>query len=109
VTLLGDAAHPTLPSLASGGGMAIEDAGTLADCLQAAADPVDALSHYERRRRGPAARVQRASAAFGYLLARRSPAVVRLRDLGFRSSAGVQRRALSLLMSGGRLRSRPPS
>jgi salicylate hydroxylase len=37
VTLLGDAAHPTLPFLAQGGVLALEDAVTLAGCLSRAA------------------------------------------------------------------------
>ena len=34
VTLIGDAAHPMLPFLAQGAGMAIEDAAVLADMLR---------------------------------------------------------------------------
>lgn len=51
VTLLGDAAHPTLPFLAQGACMAIEDGVVLARCLQAAAaDPAQALRRYESLR-----------------------------------------------------------
>ena len=32
MTLIGDAAHPMLPFLAQGAGMAIEDAAVIADC-----------------------------------------------------------------------------
>ncbi|MES2413263.1 MAG: FAD-dependent monooxygenase [Pseudomonadota bacterium] len=39
VALLGDAAHPMLPYLAQGAGMAIEDAAELGHVLQLAADP----------------------------------------------------------------------
>ena len=49
VTLLGDACHPTLPFLAQGAVMAIEDGLVLARCL--AAHPGDlpgALQHYEQ-------------------------------------------------------------
>lgn len=49
VVLLGDAAHPTLPFLAQGANMALEDAWVLADALQKA--PLDqALSQYQERR-----------------------------------------------------------
>lgn len=41
VTLLGDAAHPTLPFLAQGGVLALEDAWTLAACLARAAKAAD--------------------------------------------------------------------
>jgi 2-polyprenyl-6-methoxyphenol hydroxylase-like FAD-dependent oxidoreductase len=50
VVLLGDAAHSPTPQMTSGGGMAIEDAAVLAQCL-ANVDPVgDALKHYSARR-----------------------------------------------------------
>lgn len=54
--LIGDAAHPTLPFLAQGANLALEDAWVLADCL--ANMPLDqALPAYQLRRR---ARVVRA-------------------------------------------------
>jgi 2-polyprenyl-6-methoxyphenol hydroxylase-like FAD-dependent oxidoreductase len=51
VTLLGDAAHPMLTSLAQGAALAMEDAVVLAQSLAAAADPVEGLRQYEDRRR----------------------------------------------------------
>jgi len=57
-TLLGDAAHPMLPFLAQGAGMAIEDAVVLARALSSG-DPVEtALIRYERARRPRTAKVQ---------------------------------------------------
>lgn len=50
VTLLGDAAHPMTPNLGQGACQAIEDAVVLANCLRDAADPIQALRHYETRR-----------------------------------------------------------
>jgi salicylate hydroxylase len=51
VTLIGDAAHPMLPFLAQGAGMAIEDAAVLAAMLgKSLDDPVDALRAYEGAR-----------------------------------------------------------
>ncbi len=62
ITMLGDAAHPTLPFIAQGAGMAIEDAVTLAQCLSVDdADPVRALRLYEGLRRKRTARIQRTS------------------------------------------------
>ena len=59
VALLGDAAHPMLPYLAQGAGMAIEDAQTLAQCLQDELLPVpDALIRYANARWQRNARVQ---------------------------------------------------
>jgi len=51
VALLGDACHPTLPLLAQGAVMAIEDAVILGRCLaKYADDPVTALQRYEALR-----------------------------------------------------------
>jgi salicylate hydroxylase len=61
VVLLGDAAHPMLPYLAQGGGLALEDAMVLADCLASAADPGAALARFEALRAARARRVQAAS------------------------------------------------
>lgn len=52
VAILGDAAHPTLPFLAQGAVMAIEDAWVLADRLDRFADTAQALSDYQITRRG---------------------------------------------------------
>ncbi len=66
MTLLGDAAHPIMPFLASGAVMAIEDAEVLAaEISQGIGDIPAALSRYERRRIPRLARVQRASARTG--------------------------------------------
>ena len=63
-TLLGDACHPTLPFLAQGAGMAIEDGYLLARCLERYADDVPlALQRYEALRLDRTARVVRGSAA----------------------------------------------
>jgi 2-polyprenyl-6-methoxyphenol hydroxylase-like FAD-dependent oxidoreductase len=59
VTLLGDAAHPTLQSLAQGACMAIEDAVCLAECIeQADGDFARAFRAYENARYLRTARVQ---------------------------------------------------
>ncbi|MEV8465553.1 FAD-dependent monooxygenase [Fluviibacterium sp. DFM31] len=50
LALLGDAAHATLPFLAQGACMAIEDAWVLADALANAASPETGLAAYETRR-----------------------------------------------------------
>lgn len=63
VTLLGDACHPTLPMLASGAAMAIEDGYILARSLDAHRDdPLLALQRYEDVRKERTARVVRGSA-----------------------------------------------
>jgi salicylate hydroxylase len=59
VTLLGDAAHPTLQTLAQGACMAIEDAVCLAELIeQSAGDFPGAFRRYERARYLRTARVQ---------------------------------------------------
>jgi salicylate hydroxylase len=59
VALLGDAAHPMLPYLAQGAGMAIEDAHALGNCLHNEVDVPDALQTYANARWARNARVQR--------------------------------------------------
>jgi salicylate hydroxylase len=63
-TLLGDACHPTLPFLAQGAGMAIEDGYLLARCLERYTHDVpQALQRYEALRLERTAKVVRGSAA----------------------------------------------
>ena len=57
VALLGDAAHPTLPFLAQGANLALEDAWVLAASLEQEPDPVAALALYQARRRDRAVQV----------------------------------------------------
>lgn len=64
ITLLGDAAHPTLPFLAQGAGMAIEDACVIARALQQFADdPALALQVYQATRIERTTRIVNGSAA----------------------------------------------
>ena len=61
VTLLGDACHPTLPFMAQGAAMAIEDAAVLAGCLGGESEIVAGLKRYEDLRRERTAGVQNGS------------------------------------------------
>ncbi|NYE22748.1 FAD-dependent monooxygenase [Pigmentiphaga litoralis] len=64
ITLLGDACHPTLPFLAQGAAMAIEDGYMLARALdEYRDDPAVALQHYEEARKDRTARVVEGSNA----------------------------------------------
>ncbi|VWX61308.1 Salicylate hydroxylase [Burkholderiales bacterium 8X] len=63
VTLLGDACHPTLPFLAQGAAMAIEDGAMLARCLRETADPRQALGRYQDARVERTTRIVQGSAA----------------------------------------------
>jgi salicylate hydroxylase len=67
VTLLGDAVHPTLPYLAQGAAMAMEDGAVLTRALRQCGDVAAALSLYQRNRYERTARVVRESSANGRL------------------------------------------
>jgi salicylate hydroxylase len=73
VALLGDAAHPMLPYLAQGAGMAIEDAAALAQSLNSP-QPVEAqLQHYAQTRWQRNARVQRRATRNGQIFHAQGP------------------------------------
>ena len=55
--ILGDAAHPTLPFLAQGANMALEDAWVLAASLASHDTPAAALAAYQSARAGRSARI----------------------------------------------------
>lgn len=62
-TLLGDAAHPSLPYMAQGGAMAIEDGAVIARALQQVDDIGEALDLYQRNRLARTARIVNESSA----------------------------------------------
>ena len=55
--IIGDAAHPTLPFMAQGAALAIEDAWALAACLAATPDQPKALARFQALRADRAARI----------------------------------------------------
>ncbi|MEX2489552.1 MAG: FAD-dependent monooxygenase [Pseudomonadales bacterium] len=61
IGLLGDACHPTLPFMAQGAAMAIEDAAVLAACIGKFDHPGTAFAEYERLRKPRTEYVQKAS------------------------------------------------
>jgi salicylate hydroxylase len=61
VCVMGDAAHPTLPFLAQGANMALEDAIVIARCLETFSDVPEALRHYEQARLERTAAIVRGS------------------------------------------------
>ena len=67
VALLGDAVHPTLPYMAQGAAMAIEDAAVLGRALQLDLPLAQALQVYQNHRAPRAARVVRESTEMGDL------------------------------------------
>lgn len=66
-TLLGDAAHPTLPFIAQGAACAIEDGAVLARALEGSGNVAEALQLYQRNRVDRAARIVNESTAHGGL------------------------------------------
>ena len=62
-TLIGDAAHPTLPYLAQGAAMAVEDAAVLTRSLERSASVTAALKLYQHNRMDRTARIVRESQA----------------------------------------------
>ncbi len=88
VTLIGDAAHPMLPFLAQGAGMAIEDAAVLAECLKNHTDnPTESLRAYEAARQKRTARAQHISRKQGKLYGQTGPEAL-IRNLGMRLLGG---------------------
>jgi salicylate hydroxylase len=93
VTLIGDAAHPMLPFLAQGAGMAIEDAAVLADMLgKFRDDPADALRAYEGARRHRTALAQLRSRRQARLYGMTGPEAL-IRNLAMRVMGGEKLRA----------------
>ena len=87
VTLIGDAAHPMLPFMAQGAGMAIEDAAVIADCLAQYRSPPDALRNYEAIRAARTQRVRDASRKQGKIYGMSGPEAL-IRNLGMRLLGG---------------------
>lgn len=73
VTLLGDACHATLPFMAQGAAMAIEDAAVLSRCLGEGLKVQASLKQYEALRKPRTTYVQRASQRNGRVFHARPP------------------------------------
>jgi 2-polyprenyl-6-methoxyphenol hydroxylase-like FAD-dependent oxidoreductase len=101
VTLLGDAAHPTTPTLGQGACQALEDAVILAKCLALPGTVSEALRSYERLRQPRTAMVTNDSWSIGQVLQTESPILLVLRDLVTASPVGafIARRIFRRLLS----------
>lgn len=84
VTLLGDAAHPMLPSLAQGANQAIEDAIVLARELAVATDLAVGLRRYEARRAPRTKQIVDGSRRLGAIEQITNPVGIAVRDQYFR-------------------------
>lgn len=79
-TLMGDAAHPTTPTLGQGASMAIEDAAVLARCVSEHGPAVAAIEAYEALRIPRRARIVATSRRQGAMERWRRPVACRLRS-----------------------------
>ena len=77
VTLLGDAAHATLPFMASGAAMAIEDGRILQRSLDQVSNVEQGLKLYQRNRLARTAKVQAMSMQMGRLYHIKKPFLLR--------------------------------
>lgn len=82
VALLGDAAHPTLPFMAQGANMALEDAWVLGDALERAPDIQTGLAAYQQRREARVRRVVQAAEGNAWKYHLRNPLVRSVAHLG---------------------------
>ncbi|MBY6004717.1 FAD-dependent monooxygenase [Salipiger bermudensis] len=82
LALLGDAAHPTLPFMAQGANMALEDAWSLAALLDAGPDLGAALHRYQERRRPRCERIVAAANGNAWKYHLRNPLVRGAAHLG---------------------------
>lgn len=82
VAILGDAAHPTLPFMAQGAVMAIEDAWVLADALAKSADAGQGLRDYQARRHARVSRVIEAANGNAWKYHLRNPLIRSVAHLG---------------------------
>lgn len=88
VTLLGDAAHATLPFIGQGAGQGAEDASALGDALaHLPNDPVGALKLYEEFRLPRATRVQLESRSRSNYQMLRDPFAINQRNLQWREAS----------------------
>ncbi len=110
VALLGDAAHPMLPSLGQGACQAVEDGETLATALAEDSDPVSALRRYSERRCRTAALAVTQSRRMSKVAHAHNPVAVALRNalLGRASQEASLNRLASLVGGDPRQSTQPP-
>lgn len=80
ITLLGDAAHPTLPTLGQGACMALEDALVITKCLLAHSEASKAFEQYESQRFGRTKSIVEQSLRSGRMGQLQHPVQVALRE-----------------------------
>lgn len=98
ILLLGDAAHATTPNMGQGACMAIEDAATLANCMESQTTIEEAFRNFERKRIGRTTKIVNASWRVGKIAQLENPLLMRLRNMAIRSTPkGVAERQIKFL------------
>jgi 2-polyprenyl-6-methoxyphenol hydroxylase-like FAD-dependent oxidoreductase len=92
VTLLGDAAHPLIPTITQGACQAIEDAIALAKSVTSNTDTVAALQSYEQARIARTAPLQKTARRLARIATWKSPMTCALRDQIFKRFSGEIRK-----------------
>ncbi|MBW4644494.1 MAG: FAD-dependent monooxygenase [Goleter apudmare HA4340-LM2] len=80
ITLLGDAAHPTLPTMGQGACMAIEDALAVTQCLLKHSEPTAAFRQYESMRLLRTKKIVEQSLLIGKVARLQNPLVAAMRN-----------------------------
>jgi 2-polyprenyl-6-methoxyphenol hydroxylase-like FAD-dependent oxidoreductase len=91
ITLLGDAAHPMLPTVGQGACTALEDAYVVAQCLQAQPDPSIAFQQYESLRFPRTKAIVEESLRSSKMGKLSNPLAVRLRNIVMRAMGSAIR------------------
>jgi len=84
IVLMGDAAHATTPNMGQGACLAVEDAATLANCIEDYATPEEAFRRFEEKRIGRTTRIVNKSWTLGKAAQLQNPLLVSLRNLAIR-------------------------
>jgi 2-polyprenyl-6-methoxyphenol hydroxylase-like FAD-dependent oxidoreductase len=99
IVLLGDAAHATTPNMGQGACMAIEDAATLANCIESYSTPKEAFQRYEQKRIRRTTKIVNDSWSFGKIAQWRNPLLVKIRNSAIRiTPASISEKQLRYLM-----------
>jgi len=84
VVLMGDAAHATTPNMGQGACMAVEDAATLANCIEDYSTPEEAFRRFEEKRIGRTTLIVNRSWTLGKAAQLENPLLVALRNMAIR-------------------------
>lgn len=86
ILLLGDAAHATTPNMGQGACMAIEDAATLANCMESFVSVEEAFRQFQAKRINRTTKIVNTSWRVGRIAQWENPWLMRLRNVAIRST-----------------------